>query len=86
MQDYICRLFQSTFNPTFFLLLGEKNMTCMDLTVWVNDTLGLEGDNKYKEGAIWKWLHSCGFKVMENKKGCYFDGHERDDVVKVCYF
>ena len=25
-------------------------MTCMDLTEWVNDTLGLEGENKYKEG------------------------------------
>ena len=29
------------------------------------------------------WLHICGFKVTESKKGIYYDGHERDDVVEV---
>ena len=28
-----------------------------------------------------KWLHDCGFKVTENKKKFYFDGHERADVI-----
>jgi hypothetical protein len=29
------------------------------------------------------WLHLCNFKITECKKGCYFDGHEREDVIKV---
>ena len=28
------------------------------------------------------WLHICGFKVTESKKGIYYDGHERADVVQ----
>ena len=31
------------------------------------------------------WLHLCNFKVTECTKGCYFDGHEREDVIKVGY-
>ena len=34
-------------------------------------------------GTIRNWLHICGFRVQETKKGLYYDGHERDDVVKV---
>jgi hypothetical protein len=29
------------------------------------------------------WLHFCNFTVRETKKGIYFDGHEREDVVQV---
>ena len=29
-----------------------------------------------------KWLHDLGFSPRLNKKGLYFDGHERDDVVE----
>ena len=32
------------------------------------------------------WLHYCEFSVRETKKGIYYDGHEREDVVKVLYF
>ncbi|KAM6496657.1 hypothetical protein JOM56_007130 [Amanita muscaria] len=28
-----------------------------------------------------RWLHHEGFRFMEHKKGLYFDGHERPDVV-----
>ena len=34
-------------------------------------------------GCIRKWLLVCNFRVMESKKGLYYDGHEREDVVKV---
>ena len=27
------------------------------------------------------WPHILGFKVTETKKGIYFDGHERPDVI-----
>ena len=61
---------------------GEKNLTCANLTVWVNEELGLEGEYAYKQSCIRKWLLFCNFRVMETKKGVYYDGHEREDVVK----
>ena len=35
------------------------------------------------KGTMCKWLHICGFEVTESKKGIYYDGHERQDVVDV---
>ena len=29
-----------------------------------------------------KWLHQLRFEVLSSTKGLYFDGHEREDVVK----
>ena len=29
-----------------------------------------------------KWLHFLLFEVLSSGKGMYFDGHEREDVVK----
>jgi hypothetical protein len=29
-----------------------------------------------------RWLHSKGFKYINHKKGLYFDGHDRPDVVE----
>ena len=71
------------------------------LAVWVNETLGLTGSDQYSSGetfykinwilfcflsgTICNWLHYCNFKVVESKKGIYYDGHEREDVVKVIY-
>ena len=31
------------------------------------------------------WLHICGFKMTMSRKGIYYDGHEREDVVEVCF-
>jgi hypothetical protein len=31
--------------------------------------------------AAWKFLHKEGFHYVEHKKGLYYDGHERPDVV-----
>ena len=33
-----------------------------------------------------KWLLTCNFRVMETKKGVYYDGHERPDVKKVIQY
>lgn len=33
-----------------YLFEGEKNMTCIDLVKWINETLGLEDEDGYKEG------------------------------------
>ena len=29
-----------------------------------------------------KWLHHLGFKVISAKKGIFYDGHEREDVIQ----
>ena len=29
-----------------------------------------------------KWMHHLGFEVLNNKKGAYVDGHEREDVAE----
>ena len=55
----------------------------MSLASWVNDLLGLDDECGYKEGTMRNWLHLCGFGMKETKKGCYYDGHEREDVIKV---
>ena len=34
-------------------------------------------------GTMRNWLHYCNFSVKETKKSIYFDGHEREDVIKV---
>lgn len=31
-----------------------------------------------------RWLHAEGFKYTTHKKGLYFDGHDRPDVVEYC--
>ena len=33
--------------------------------------------------AQW-WLHKKGFKYINHKKGLYFNGHDRPDVIKYC--
>ena len=60
---------------------GEANLTARALTVWVNERLGLGLETGYSERTIVNWLHILGFKVTETKKGIYFDGHERPDVI-----
>jgi hypothetical protein len=32
--------------------------------------------------TAWQWLHKEGFKYIHHKKGLYFDGHDRPDVVE----
>lgn len=44
--------------------------------------LGLDlGKHKIQENTARRWLHKLGYSVTEAKKGVYFDGHERPDVV-----
>ena len=32
--------------------------------------------------TAWRWLHSKGFRYISHKKGLYFDGHDRPDVIE----
>ena len=75
-QEFIAYV-KSNSNPT-----GRKNMTIDSLTAWVNEELHLSEEYHYKRSTICDWLHDCGFEVTAGKKMVYFDGHEREDVVK----
>ena len=55
----------------------------MSLASWVNNQLDLEDEYGYKEGTMRNWLNLCGFSMKETKKGCYYHGHGREDVIKV---
>ena len=57
-------------------------MSCKDVSDWVQEHLDLEPSERYSERTIGKWLHQLGFSVTVSKKGIYYDGHERSDVVQ----
>ena len=57
---------------------GEPNLTSDMFKVWVNKKY----DCSICAETARKWLHTLGFKQANHTKGVYFDGHERDDVVK----
>jgi hypothetical protein len=46
-------------------------------------SLGIESE--ISETTAVNWLKKIGFKLRKVKKGVYVDGHEREDVVKVCH-
>ena len=59
-----------------------KALSCKDVSDWVQEHLELEPSERYSERTIGKWLHQLGFSVTVSKKGIYYDGHERSDVVQ----
>lgn len=68
---------------------GQKNMTASDFCSWLNSTL-LPEVRRYHphlpetitvRTAV-RWLRLLGFEPMSSKKGLFFDGHERSDVVE----
>ena len=67
---------------------GKANMTSVSFCKWVNEELlpnqVLEPGYPRKIGleTARKWLHHLEFHVLDQKKGVYIDGHERDDVIE----
>jgi hypothetical protein len=66
---------------------GLGTITPRELCKHVNEAicpaLGLTGDNaKISERTAITWLHKLGYSYTEVRKGLYFDGHERPDVVQ----
>lgn len=67
---------------------GRPNMRLQSFTNWVNQILlpnhGLEPGFPHKVSCetARKWLHELGFSIIDEKKGTYVDGHEREDVVE----
>ena len=66
---------------------GEPVMTAPDFLMWVNSSLLTNADlpqgypRQISLATAKRWLHRLGFSPMSHKKGVYFDGHERTDVV-----
>ena len=67
---------------------GQPNLTAGSFCSWVNEYLlpneCLEPGFPRKVGVetARQWLHHLGFEVLSARKGAYFDGHEREDVVQ----
>ena len=66
---------------------GQPNLTVSSFCLWVNEDLpnsflepGFPCNISVKTAR--KWLNHLGFEVLSASKGMYFDGHEREDVVK----
>ena len=67
---------------------GMPNLTVSSFCFWLNNELlpnsclepGFPRNVSIETAR--KWLHQLGFEVLSSSKGLYFDGHEREDVVK----
>ena len=67
---------------------GPNVMTAATFATWVNTDLfpnshlspGFPRSITTRTAA--KWLHNLGFSPRSYKKGLYFDGHEREDVIE----
>ena len=67
---------------------GRPNLTKHTFCRWVNEELlpnavlepGFPRHVSVETAR--KWLHEMGFEVLSADKGMFFDGHEREDVVK----
>ena len=69
---------------------GKPNMTAATFATWVNVELLPKSHlppgfpRSITPRTARKWLHDLGFTPKQYKKGLYFDGHEREDVVEYC--
>jgi len=67
---------------------GKANLTTHSFCEWVNEdlltneTLEPGFPRKISVETARHWLHELGFEVLTAKKGCFVDGHEREDVVE----
>ena len=67
---------------------GKPNLTLVTFCKWVNKSLlpsstlepGYPRTTSVETAC--KWLHHLGFEVLTSRKGIFFDGHEREDVVE----
>ena len=57
---------------------GSPNLTLSQFVVWVKEQKSVD----ICKATASLWLHDMGFSYKQFSKGVYFDGHERDDVVR----
>ena len=51
---------------------------CSNICSWVKENYEVD----ISKSSMSNWLHDLGFSYQQFTKGVYFDGHEREDVVK----
>jgi hypothetical protein len=80
------RMFQAC--RTWLTEQDENNRTPENLAEFVNNDLltrfGLvpkNGEKKLSSRAMQRWFDRLGYTTVPEKKGIYFDGHEREDVI-----
>ena len=56
----------------------KPNLTLQNFVSWVKEKKSVEVCASTASG----WLHNMGFSYRQFSKGLYFDGHERNNVVK----
>jgi hypothetical protein len=67
---------------------GKPNLTTASFCQWVNVellpnvSLPPGYPRRVSVETARKWLHEMGFEILTARKGLFFDGHERDDVVE----
>ena len=70
----------------FLRTLEPGTITPVLLQRHVNETLLPEFQKSHKKSISLRqsrrWLYRLGYRQMRHKKGVYWDGHERKDVVK----
>ncbi len=54
------------------------NLTILNICSWVKENYEVD----LSKSSISNCLHDLGFSCQQFTKGVYFDGHEREDVVK----
>ncbi len=57
---------------------GEPNLTAHTFQVWIESTYSVTVCDETAR----VWLHLLGFSQQNHQKGVFFDGHDREDVVK----
>ncbi len=57
---------------------GEPNLTVHQFRDWIEATFGV----CVCDSTARVWLHHLGFSQKNHQKGVFFDGHDREDVVK----
>ena len=57
---------------------GRPNLTLQQFVTWLKES----NDVEICTATASLWLHDMGFSYKQFSKGVYFDGHERDDVVR----
>jgi len=56
---------------------GQPNLTSADFSKWVQS----DYNTTIHDCTARRWLEKLGFTRVHHRKGVFFDGHDRDDVV-----
>ena len=71
------RIFGLKHGLYFACVKGEPILTTAAFVSWIDD------NSDYQVSLeTGRWLHELGYSRVHHQKGVYFDGHDKEDVVK----